>query len=81
MILCQTYDMDDNVFDSDDSLMVKKCCLKPGPNTLKCYNTPKWVAPILGWRYAQLEIDGHGYCDDFIAPSALRKVMILGKYI
>ena len=58
---------------------IERCCVPPGENTLTCYNDPNWIDIIRGWKYAQLEIERQGYCDDFITQKAMRKVMISGR--
>ena len=50
----------------------ERCCLLPGNHLLKCYN----VVPVQGWKDAQILIEGHEYCDDFISYTAMRKIVI-----
>ena len=71
----QTYDTELNYIDSDESLMVSKCCLKPGLYSLFCHNL---VKPF-GWGKGYLEIQGRRYCDDFVGFKAMRKVIVSGK--
>ena len=54
----------------------ERCCLAPGIHILSCYSSDQ----SLGWKYLQIRINGHSYCDDFISFKAMRKVAIHGMY-
>ena len=54
----------------------ERCCLSPGIHILSCYSNDQ----SLGWRYVQIRINGHIYCDDFISLKAMRKIVIHGTY-
>ena len=51
-----------------------RCCLRPGQYTLTCINKQS----IYGWGNIKFEIDGKGYCDDFIGFKSMRTVHVQG---
>ena len=59
------------------SSYLQRCCLAPGQYTLICQNT---VYPD-GWYGGHIEIQGHKYCDDFLAYKTLRRIIIKGNII
>ena len=52
-----------------------RCCLTPGQYTLTCHN----VQSKYGWGNATFEIDGKGYCDDFVGFKAMRTLFVKGR--
>ena len=52
----------------------QRCCLTPGKHVLTCENSDM----VKGWRNAQILIDGHGYCDDFLTYKAMRVITVTG---
>ena len=53
----------------------QRCCMAPGQYTLICQNTEY---PD-GWYGGYIEIQGHRYCDDFLAYQAMRRITIKGN--
>ena len=56
----------------------ERCCLTPGEHILLCHTSDY----SLGWKHAQIRINGHSYCDDYISLKAMRKITIhsMGDY-
>ena len=54
---------------------IQRCCLKPQQHILTCINkkVPR------GWGDGYIEIQGHRYCDDFMAYKLMQKVTIRSK--
>ena len=57
------------------TIYVQRCCLTPGQYTLTCQNTEY---PD-GWYGGYIEIQGHRYCDDFMAYKAMRRIIVKGS--
>ena len=54
---------------------LQRCCLIGGKYTLTCINSDKPE----GWKNGQLLFQGLSFCDDFMAYTAFRQVIIAGK--
>ena len=52
----------------------ERCCIVPGRKILSCHSDGR----ALGWKHAQVRINGHSYCDDFISVKAFREITIHG---
>ena len=52
----------------------QRCCLTPGRHILTCENSNL----EMGWKNAKILIDGHSYCDDFLAYKAMRVITVTG---
>lgn len=52
-----------------------RCCLTPGNHILTCENSDL----AIGWNHAKIVIEGHSYCDDFLAYKAMRIVAFTGN--
>ena len=59
----------------DFSSYSQRCCVAPGQYTLTCENSEY---PD-GWYGGYIEIQGHHYCDDFLAYKAMRRIIIKGN--
>ena len=55
-------------------IYIHRCCLKPGRHTLTCINRRN----PFGWDGGYIEIQGHRYCDDFMAYRLMQTINIKG---
>ena len=56
------------------NVYIERCCIPPGVNVLTCRN--KLLSE--GWKEGAIEIQGHQYCNDFMAFKAMRQVNVKG---
>ena len=59
-----------------NTMYLERCCTEPGKKVLTCRNKHN---PD-GWKEGFIEIQGHRYCDDFVAFKGMRQVMIEGMH-
>ena len=57
------------------AIYTERCCLDPGRYTLVCFNSP----PAKGWNNANIQINGHQYCDDFVTYESFQKILVTGS--
>ena len=59
------------------AIYTERCCLESGRHALVCYSSP----PARGWNNANIMIDGHRYCDNFISYKSFQTILVPGTNI